>query len=123
MKAILTKCNVSNAINYSGEKELTNRLKLVAIKKGEISELIDCRFYMSRASSASVVYCALWVNGTIFTKPSKEDKINGTTPPPLHVYISGKGDARGYGYHKESAALQGGIDKRRDRALRLPVQG
>ncbi len=49
MKAILTKCNVSNAINYSGKKELTNHLKLVAIKKGEISELIDCSFYMSRA--------------------------------------------------------------------------
>jgi hypothetical protein len=58
--------------------------------KGEIKELVTVRWYMGGSSSASTVYCCLWVHGKEY-------------------WISGKGQAGGYGYHKSSAALQDAI--------------
>lgn len=49
-------------------------------------ELIDCRLYMGRSSSSSVVYCAIWISCA-------------------NQYITSKGSAGGYGYHKMSAAV------------------
>lgn len=78
---------VQNAKNYSGEKETVSKF-IVMDKTGK--EFVDCRVYMGRSRYASTVYASIWVHG------------NG-------VYTSGKGSAGGYGYHKESAAIQDAI--------------
>ncbi len=95
MKAIITKNRVSNATQPKN-KETVNELQLVTVHKGEIVELATARFYMGRSSSSSVVYCCLWVNA----KHAKTGE---------YISVSGKGNAGGYGYHKESAALQGAL--------------
>jgi len=89
MKAIRTKANQFNAQQPANSKEVINTLTALTVIKGEIKELAVTRFYMSRSSNASVVYCCLWLHGN-----------NGA---------SGKGNAGGWGYHKESAALQEAI--------------
>jgi hypothetical protein len=53
-------------------------------------EVIDCRCYMGRSSSASVVYASIWVHGN-------------------NRWWSGSGSAGGYGYHKTSAAIAAAI--------------
>lgn len=83
MKAKIIKPDQFNA-SQPRNKETTNTLTVCAVVKGEIKEVITARFYMGRSASASVVYCCLWINNV----------------------ASGKGNAGGYGYHKESAALQ-----------------
>ena len=83
MKAKLGK-QLDNGRNYGGEK--VNRLQLVVVHKGEILVPVDARFYMGRSANASVVYCSVWISKKGF-------------------YTSGRGSAGGYGYHKESAAL------------------
>jgi len=87
------KC-LSNAKNYSQEKELVSRY-LVIDKKTE-RVFIDCRCYMGRSSNSSQVYASIWINSN---KPLCEDAEGFTT------YTSGRGVAGGYGYHKESAAI------------------
>ena len=87
MKAIISKPDQFNA-SQPRNKEQVNELKVLTVKKGEISEIITARFYMGRSAQASVVYCCLWVPGK----------------------CSGYGTAGGYGYHKESAALQAAIN-------------
>ncbi len=82
MKATMGK-NVSNAINYKGEKELMKTFNVVT---DTLKEIITVRCYMGRSSSASTVYASIWVNA-----------------PDIHT--SGKGRASGYGYHKASAAI------------------
>lgn len=47
---------------------------------------IDARLYMGRAKNSSTVYCDLWIHGN-------------------SQYGSGNGQAGGYGYDKQSAAL------------------
>ena len=91
------KCQ-SNAKNYSQEKELVSRC-LVIDKKTE-KVIIDCRCYMGRSSNSSQVYAAIWVNSII----SLCDDVDGFT-----TYTSGHGTAGGYGYHKESAAIDAAI--------------
>lgn len=86
MKAKIVKENQFNA-SQPKNKETVNTLRVCAVVKGEIKEVITARFYMGRSSQASVVYCCLWVSGV----------------------CSGYGTASGYGYHKESAALQEAI--------------
>jgi hypothetical protein len=86
MKALILKAGQFNALQPKN-KEIVNTLRVCAVVKGEIQEVITARFYMSRASSASVVYCCLWIDSV----------------------ASGRGQAGGYGYHKESAALQAAI--------------
>ena len=79
--------NVSNANNYARKKETVETLSLIASVDGELREVCDARFYMSRsADGASPVYCSIWVFGK-------------------NVSVSGSGRASGYGYHKLSAAL------------------
>lgn len=93
MKATLTK-TATNARNMKPEKECVNTLRIVSriigTSKG-LQTVCEARFYMARRSDgASPVYCSLWVSGAQWT--------------------SGRGRASGYGYHKESAALQAAID-------------
>lgn len=96
MIAKFTKTECSNARNMGQEKETIQTLNLIGIKKGEFKELATVRFYMGRSASASVVYCSLWVNG-------KDKKGH-------EIYVSGRGNAGGYGYHKSSAAMQEALD-------------
>jgi len=102
MIAKFTKFNVSNARNYSNEKETTDTYILIGKKPGQdFKELITCRCYMGRSSQASVVYASIWVHGgRVQLKKGAE---------PVEIYVSGKGSAGGYGYHKSSAAIDEAI--------------
>lgn len=82
----------SNARNHDSKKETVQTLRLIARMGGKLSVVCDARFYMSRTGDgASPVYCALWVSGN-------------------DTYTSGRGIARGYGYHKMSGALSEAIE-------------
>lgn len=89
MRAILPAVEISNA-SQPQNKETINAWVALTSTKGGTEELVTVRWYMSRASSASVVYCCIWVHG----KPFR---------------VSGRGSAGGHGYHKSSAALQDAI--------------
>lgn len=100
--------SLDNARNLSSDKEQVNRIRIVALnpKYQEYAKqdyyraypdrlasqrfitVCDARFYMGRSSSASAVDCSVWIHGK-----------NGE-------YRTGRGRATGYGYHKESAALE-----------------
>ena len=91
MKAII-KNQVSNARNYSGEKETVGKYVVLAKTRhcNEVREIVDCRVYMGRSRQASTVYASLWVHA-------------------FEVHTSGSGSAGGWGYHKESAAIASAI--------------
>lgn len=94
LKAIITK-QVQNAHNYSGEKEIVSKYVVLGKISGETREIVDARCYMSRSRNAATVYASIWVHGR-----DKEGK---------EIYTTGKGNAGGYGYHKESAAIGSAI--------------
>ena len=85
MRAALPAEAVSNAVNYSGEKERVSSYTVVGKLGGALRSVVEARFYMGRSASASTVYCSLWVSG--------------------ERYCSGTGKAGGWGYHKARAAL------------------
>ena len=89
MKAIITK-QVQNARNYSGEKETVSKYVVLGKINGETREIVDARAYMGRSKSSSTVFASIWVNGA-------------------DIYTAGRGQAGGYGYHKESAAIGSAI--------------
>ena len=92
MNAKFTKTDVSNALNMGDKKETIKQMVLVTHKAGEFKEPITVRWYMSRSGDgASPVYCSLWVRCSPY-------------------YVSGCGVAKGYGYHKPSAAFQEACD-------------
>lgn len=91
MRAILPEAERNNARSLSPEKETIKTVKILGKRAGhDVAVMAEARFYMARSSRASTVYCSLWVHG---------DK-----------YTSGHGKAGGYGYHRESAALQDAIE-------------
>lgn len=71
-------------------KEQIGGYHVVGIKKGKVRNPITVRYYMGRSNRASTVYCVLWA--------SNDERI-----------ITGHGEAGGYGYHKQSAALSDAI--------------
>lgn len=91
MFAKLPVTEVQKAKNYSGEKETIARLQLID-KKTERC-IVDARLYMASGRNANRVHCSIWCNSV--------DRA---------FYTSGYGNADGYGYHKQSAALQAAID-------------
>lgn len=91
MRAALPAIGVSNAKNDNQKMELVSYYTLID-KKTE-KTVIDCRLYMGKSASASVVHCSLWIRST---------ERNG-------FESSGRGTASGYGYHKESAAVASAI--------------
>ena len=92
MNAKITKTECQNAINMGDKKETIKQMVLITHKAGEFKEPVTVRWYMSRSGDgASPVYCALWVR---------------CSP----CYVSGRGKAGGYGYHKASAAFQEACD-------------
>jgi len=73
------------------EKELVRSYQVYDLEtlhsyKQTPMKFIDCRLYMGRSNNASAVYCALWTFNS-----------------------SGTGSAGGYGYHKQSAAVNDAI--------------
>lgn len=103
MRAILPTTEISNAIQPR-DKETVNAWVALTNTKDGIKELVTVRWYMGRASSASVVYCCIWVHGKSF-------------------WVSGKGSAGGYGYHKSSAALQDAITSAGIKLVGSPYHG
>ena len=55
-----------------------------------VDTLVDVRFYMGRAASASDVYCIVWISGY---------------PTNIDLDGMGLGSAGGHGYDKESASF------------------
>lgn len=91
MQAIVTNPEARNARNLGDSKELVGRQLCIAAVNGKPTVLCDARYYMSRSGDGSrPVYCSLWVSGP-------------------NCYVSGYGVAKGYGYHKQSAALDDAI--------------
>lgn len=92
MRAVLPTASfasaVSNALNMGDKKETIQQI-LVIDKKTERT-IVDVRLYMGRSSTASAVYCSLWVHSS-------------------NIDTSGRGSAGGWGYHKKSAALASAI--------------
>ena len=87
MRATLPEAPRSNAINMANNKETISTLKVI---DRNLKVYAEARLYMARRSDgASSVFCSLWVHGNAQT--------------------SGHGKAGGYGYHKQSAALQAAI--------------
>ena len=89
MKAKIVKSE-SNARNYADSKELVGAYTVVGKINGEMRQIVTARAYMGKSRNASVVYASLWVNAG-------------------ELSTSGRGEAGGYGYHKESAAFQHAI--------------
>ena len=88
-----------NGRNYGGEKETIATYRFIAphpkYKVGDdyygdkpYTAAIEVRVYMARSASASTVYATIWAR-------SRDGK----------THMSGTGKAGGYGYHKESAAI------------------
>lgn len=103
MKAILPKTEVSNA-RQPGNKETTGTIVVIGCKANKMQELITVHFYMGRSSQASVVYCNIWVHGK-------------------NYWISGKGQAGGWGYHRQSAAFQDALSSAQVKLVGNPYKG
>lgn len=77
------------------EKELIRAYKVLEedldYGPGAAKTYVDCRLYMGRSASSSVVYCLIWTFGD-------------------SLYGFGVGEAGGYGYDKQSAAVGSAID-------------
>lgn len=94
MIAKLPTSSTENAKNLDGDKERVSSYNLIGVSaEGIPIEIIDCRVWMGRSTSASVVYASVWIR----------DKAKAR-------WYSGYGKAGGYGYHKESAAIAHAID-------------
>lgn len=72
--------------NYGNEKELCSTFNVMALHKGRMVEAVTCRVYMGRSRSSSTVHATVWLHGKEY-------------------HGSGSGQAGGYGYNKESAAV------------------
>ena len=80
----------SNAINYGGKKELIRTWNVIVSTDNGLKNIITARCYMGRSANASTVYASIWAHSA-----------NHET--------SGTGKASGYGYHKQSAAIDEAI--------------
>ena len=72
--------------NYAYGKETVSTYNVLAVVKGRAVNAITCRVYMGRSRNSSTVYATVWLDGKEY-------------------HASGSGQAGGYGYHKESAAV------------------
>jgi len=81
--------DVNNA-TWPDNKEQIACYQVVAVYKGDFKYPVTLRLFMGRSNQASVVYACIWCN----------------TPDR---WFSGKGNAGGYGYCKQSAAADSAI--------------
>lgn len=72
--------------NYGSEKETVSAYSVIAATKSGMREVVTCRVYMGRSRNSSSVWATVWLRGK-------------------NYFGSGSGQAGGYGYHKESAAV------------------
>ncbi len=97
----------SNVAKYRKEKGFYRQISMIDSRDG--SAIVQARWYWPGRDGASNCYCCVWIHG---------DDSHGR----------GGGKAGGYGYHKESSALQEalnaagvsmseGIDGRGDQAM------
>ena len=93
MKATLPKTVAHNGWQY--DKTCTRTIHAIANRNGTPTELVTVRFY----GTGSTVWCSVWV----------AQYRNGTATSCNDMY-SGCGNAKGYGYHKDSAALSAALD-------------
>lgn len=96
IKAVFTTEN-SNA-TQPANKQLMTAYKLVDKKSEKV--VVDCRTYIGTSKSASTVLACLWVDLNYNKKPENFE----------YGYTSGQGSAGGYGYCKESAAIDDAIN-------------
>ena len=80
--------NISDEGRAARDKELVRGIKV--LDRAGLC-IVDCRLYMGRSSTASTVYCNIWIHGG-----------------SIHGAASGK--AGGYGYDKKSAAVGSSLD-------------
>ena len=104
LKAVLPESEISNAKNLSGKKELVSAWSVLGLFNGKIDEVITCRCWMGRSRNASTVYASIWVRGH-------------------NAWYSGRGSASGYGYHKESAAIDEAITSAGIKLFGTPYSG
>jgi len=81
----------SNGKNYSGDKEMVSAYSVIVSNGDGMKELVTARVWMARSNSASVAYASVWV-------------LAG------EKYTAGHGTAKGYGYHRPSAAIGEAIE-------------
>lgn len=93
----------SNGKNLSGDKETMDTYNVIALYKGHLTEVVNCRVYMSRSRTASMVHASIWVRVGLTLAEDKQ-RVYATDT------LSGHGAAGGYGYHKASAAIGSAID-------------
>lgn len=87
MKAKIKENRCENGKWQDGKEQIA-AWAVVAFQKGMFEQAVTVRFWRARKSDgAGPVYCSLWASGG-------------------DVYLGGHGTARGWGYHKQSAALQ-----------------
>jgi hypothetical protein len=91
IKATLPAANTENGKwqDNSNRREQISAYTVVAYKRGQFETPITVRCWMGKSASASTVYATIWTH-------NREN--NGR-------YFAGAGNAGGYGYHKESAAI------------------
>jgi len=80
---LLANQGTMRAKNFNRDKMLTTAI--VATDKTTGRKIVDCRVYIGKSSSATMMYCSIWIYGE-------------------RVY-NGLGKAGGGGYHKASAAM------------------
>jgi hypothetical protein len=96
--------DISNATNWSGKKELIDAMSVIVVTPDKRpQEVCTARWYMGRSREASVVYASIWVRRPAIR--NAED----TGWAKDSAWWSGSGNAGGYGYHKQSAALHEAI--------------
>lgn len=87
----LTHAKRSGANGSYRDKEIVRAYSAVAMAdKNELKEVLTVQWYQGRSRSASQIYCNLWIRHGDFA--------------------SGSGQAGGYGYDKQSAALDDAIE-------------
>jgi hypothetical protein len=108
----------NGARNMSGEKEQVARLIYIAPNPGFVPgqrfsrryvQAVDVRVYMGRSSNASTVYASVWARAKARHKLTRAIDAKGkrvTVDNLDGIWASGRGSAGGYGYHKESAAIE-----------------
>ena len=92
IKATLPANNVENG-KWAQNKEQISAYNVVAYVKGQFENPVTVRCWMGRSNNASTVYATIWTHNR---------QNNGR-------YFAGHGNAGGYGYHKESAAIASAI--------------
>jgi hypothetical protein len=92
MKAILPTIIVNNGRHFDNKEQIEYINVVTVGANGKLHNPVCVRMWMGRSRAASVVYCSVWIHAP-------------------GISCAGHGQAGGYGYHKQSAALQFALDR------------